>query len=156
MKINRTMILRITFGVVLLLLAALSALPTIPPKAVGTDAPATRFSAERAMNDLEVVADKPHSAGSPEQAIVRDYIIAQIVKLGLSAEIQTSGQISNIIVRLPGTDPTQAVLVTGHYDSHPPAPGAGDDGVSTVAMLESIRSPAGQRTLAERRSVSVH
>jgi hypothetical protein len=40
---------------------------------------------------------------------------------------------------LPGSDPTGKVLITGHYDSHYDAQGAGDDGVSTVAMLEAIR-----------------
>jgi len=47
--------------------------------------------------------------------------------------------VSNILVSMPGTNSTRTVLITGHYDSHPPAPGAGDDGLSTVAMLEAIR-----------------
>ena len=58
---------------------------------------------------------------------------------GAQAEGQQSGLISNIIVSLPGKEPNGKVLITGHYDSHPPAPGAGDDGVSVVAMLEAIR-----------------
>jgi hypothetical protein len=91
------------------------------------------------MSDLTVIASEPHGAGSDVQARVREYIIAQVETLGLRAEIQTSGAISNILVRVPGTDSTGTVLVTGHYDSHPPAPGAGDDGLSTAAMLESIR-----------------
>lgn len=139
MKMNRSLILRITLGIVLIPLAGLSALPMIPPRAVAVDAPANTFSAERAMADLQVVAREPHGAGSDAQARVRDYIVAQVEGLGLKAEIETSGQVSNILVLLPGTDSTQKVLVTGHYDSHPPAPGAGDDGLSTVAMLESIR-----------------
>jgi hypothetical protein len=101
--------------------------------------PASRFSSERAMRDLTVIASEPHGAGSEAQARVREYIIAQVETLGLHAEIQASGAISNILVRVPGTDSTGTVLVTGHYDSHPPAPGAGDDGLSTAAMLESIR-----------------
>lgn len=139
MKMNRSLILRITLGIVLIPLAGLSALPMIPPRAVAVDAPANTFYAERAMADLQVVAREPHGAGSDAQARVRDYIVAQVEGLGLKAEIETSGQVSNILVLLPGTDSTQKVLVTGHYDSHPPAPGAGDDGLSTVAMLESIR-----------------
>lgn len=139
MKINSNIPLRIGLGLALLLLAGLSALQMIPPRVVPADASATRFSAERAMHDLEVVAREPHSAGSNAQAQVRTYIMEQVEALGLTAEIETSGQISNLLVRLPGTDPTGTVLVSGHYDSHPPAPGAGDDGISVVAMLEALR-----------------
>ena len=138
---NKTsqIILCIILSAAVILLAGFSALQMIPPKAVPADAPATRFSAERAMTDLQVVAREPHSAGSDAQARVREYIVGQVEALGLKAEIETSGQVSNILVFLEGTRSTGTVLVTGHYDSHPPAPGAGDDGLSTVAMLEAIR-----------------
>jgi len=139
MKTNSPLFLRFLLGIGLLLLAVFSALPLIPPRAVSADAQATRFSAERAMTDLAVIASEPHGAGSDAQARVREYIVEQVGTLGLSAEIQVSGPISNILVRVPGTDPTGTVLVTGHYDSHPPAPGAGDDGMSVAAMLEAIR-----------------
>jgi hypothetical protein len=139
MKTKLNWILRISLLVVLILLAGLSALQMIPPQAVPADAPTARFSAERAMADLQVVAREPHAAGSNAQARVRAYIVKQVEALGLKAEIQTSGLASNILVRIPGSNPTLPVLVTGHYDSHPPAPGAGDDGISTVAMLESLR-----------------
>lgn len=138
MKTN-PLILRIVLGVGILLLAVFSALPLIPPHAVSADAPATSFSAERAMVDLAVIAKEPHGAGSDAQARVREYIVAQVAALGLTAEIQASGPLSNILVRLPGTDSTGTVLVTGHYDSHPPAPGAGDDSISVAAMLEAVR-----------------
>ncbi len=138
MKTNN-LILRITLGIVLVLLALLAALPMIPPRTVAADAPATRFSAERAMADLQVVAAEPHAAGSETQARVRQYIVGQVDALGLTAELENSGQVTNILVRLPGSDSTGTVLISGHYDSHPPAPGAGDDGISTAAMLESIR-----------------
>jgi hypothetical protein len=91
------------------------------------------------MADLQVVAHEPHQAGTDAQQRVREYIVGQVEALGLTATIETSGQVSNILVFLPGTGSTGTVLVTGHYDSHPPAPGAGDDGLSTVAMLEVIR-----------------
>jgi hypothetical protein len=139
MTSNRSLALRITLGIVLFLLAGLSALQMIPPRAVPAEAPAESFSAERAMADLEVVAGEPHAAGSEAQARVRAYIIGQVEALGLSAEVETSGQVSNILVRLRGSDPTLTVLVSGHYDSHPPAPGAGDNGISVAAMLESLR-----------------
>lgn len=131
--------LRISLGLGLLVLAGLSALPMLPPRAVPATAPASRFSSMRAMADLAVVAAGPHAAGSEAQARVRAYIVGQVEALGLTAGLESSGPVTNILVRLPGTDPTGTVLVTGHYDSHPPAPGAGDDGLSTVAMLEALR-----------------
>ena len=138
MKTN-PLIWRITLGVALILLALFSALPMLPPRAVPAAAPARQFSAERAFADLQLVAAEPHAAGSPAQARVREYIIGQIQAQGFEAVTETSGPVSNILVRLPGTDSTGTLLVTGHYDSHPPAPGAGDDGLSTVAMLEALR-----------------
>jgi hypothetical protein len=131
MESKKSLILRITLGISMILLGFLSALSILLPRAVPLDAPATRFSAERALKDLEVVALEPHGAGSEAQQRVREYIVGQVEALGLHAQIETSGQISNIIFRLPGTDSTKAVLVIGYYDSHPPAPGAGDDGLST-------------------------
>jgi hypothetical protein len=139
MKTKTYLTLRIILGIVLILLAGISTLQMIPPRAVPADAPASRFSAERAMADLQVVAIEPHGAGTEAQAHVRDYIVGQVDALGLNARVESSGQISNILVRLQGTDSTQTVLVSGHYDSHPPAPGAGDDGISVVAMLETMR-----------------
>lgn len=135
----KPLILRIALGIGVLLIAAFSALPLIPPRAVSADAPATRFSAQRAVTDLAVIAKEPHSAGSRAQSRVREYIAEQVGALGLDAQIDTSGAVSNILVRIPGTDSTGTVIVTGHYDSHPPAPGAGDDGISAAAMLEAIR-----------------
>jgi hypothetical protein len=131
--------LRIALGVILILLAVSSAMPLIPPPAVAADTPADRFSAGRAMSDLEIIAKEPHAAGSEPQARVRAYIVKELESLGLSPEIQTSGQLSNILLRLPGTNSTGMLLVTAHYDSHPPAPGAGDNGIGTAALLESIR-----------------
>jgi hypothetical protein len=134
-----TLLYRILLGFGVLLIAAFSSLPLIPPRAVSADAPATAFSAERAMADLEVIVREPHAAGSEAQARVRGYIIDEVAAISLQAELETKGQVTNILVLLPGTDSTGMVLVTGHYDSHPPAPGAGDNGISTAAMLESLR-----------------
>jgi hypothetical protein len=139
MKARSILSLRIFLGSAVILLGVFSALPMIPPRAVAADAPASRFSAERAMADLQIVAREPHAAGSASQATVRKYITEQVQALGIEPEVETSGSVANILVRLPGTDRSGTVLVTGHYDSHPPAPGAGDDGISTVAMLEAIR-----------------
>jgi hypothetical protein len=114
-------------------------IPVMQLRVIPASAPQSEFSGARAMQDLKVVAAEPHPAGSSAQAKVRDFILAQVQATGAHAEVQQSTQTSNIIVTLPGTEPSGKVLVTGHYDSHPPAAGAGDDGVSVVAMLEAIR-----------------
>ena len=136
---NTKMIYRIMLGAALVLLAAVSAWQMILPRAAPADAPNTRFSAGRAMADLQTVASEPHMAGSRAQELVRAYIVEQVESLGLQPVIETSGRIANILVRLPGTDSSGTVLVSGHYDSQPPSPGAGDNGVSVAAMLESLR-----------------
>ena len=43
-------------------------------------------------------------------------------------------KVENILVRIEGTQPSQAVLITAHYDSVPSAPGAGDNGMAVAAM----------------------
>jgi hypothetical protein len=114
-------------------------IPVMPLKVPPASTPQSEFSAERAMNDLQVVAAQPHPTASAAQALVRDYLLTEIIATGASAEVQHGTGVDNIVVILPGTNPTGKVLITGHYDSHFDAPGAGDDGVSVVAMLEAIR-----------------
>lgn len=124
--------------------------PFIPPDVVPATAPATAFSAERALPHLRTIAQQPHPVGAPAEAQVREYLLRQLTDMGLTPEIQQadvlSGQfgsvahVQNILVRLPGTDSTRAVLVTAHYDSVVSGPGTGDDGVSVAAMLEALRA----------------
>jgi hypothetical protein len=85
--------------------------------------------------------------GSPAQEKVRDYLLTQIRATGAEADVQTQNFADNIIVNIPGTDPTGKVLITGHYDTHSGAPGAGDDGASVVAMLEALRVLATEQPL---------
>ena len=80
-------------------------------------APADVFSGARALQDLAVVAAQPHPIGSPANGAVRDYLLAEIAKLGLEGQVQrtTVSEISplagiaqvtpveNVVVRLPGT-----------------------------------------------------
>ena len=138
---------RLGLAVVLVVIALVAALSVIPPGPVPASASENTFSAERAMEDLRVVAREPHPIGSSEQVRVRDYILGQAEALGLPAEVQRAENVApgrtaeNVIVRLPGAaDSTRDVLITAHYDSAPSTPGAGDDGVSIVAMLESMRA----------------
>jgi hypothetical protein len=75
-------------AVALVAIAWFAALPVIPPDLVPTTAPKDAFSAERAMEELRVVARAPHPAGSAAQGRVREYILARAKALGLPAEVQ--------------------------------------------------------------------
>lgn len=123
------------------------------PAVVPASAPASEFSAERAMRDLAVVAAAPHPVGSPRQFAVRDYLIEQIRALGLTPEIQSTSvnrvtnlgvveatAVENVLVRVPGTDSSRAILVEGHYDSVPTTGGAADCGSCAVTALEALRA----------------
>ncbi len=124
------------------------------PAALPVDAPAGAFSAGRALQDLAVVAAEPHPIGSPRNAAVRDYLVAQIEALGLAPELQqatltrarpergmaTITAVENILVRVPGTAASGAIVVTGHYDSVPTSGGAADCGGCVVTVLETLRA----------------
>ena len=136
---------RLGLAVALVAIALVAAGPVVPPDPVPESAPKSTFSAQRAMEDLDVVARDPHPIGSAQQERVRGYILTQARALGLPTEVQkaevAAGRTAkNIIVRMPGTaNSARDVLITAHYDSAPPSPGAGDAGISVAAMLESMR-----------------
>jgi len=140
----------------MLLAAGIGITPlVVTPAVTPIDAPPAVFSAARALQDLEQIAAAPHPVGAPANALVRDYLVAASARLGLAAEVQrtTVSELSplsgiaqvtpveNVLVRLPGAgDGTGAVLVTGHYDSVPTSPGAGDCGSCVAAVLETLRA----------------
>ncbi|MGE5602993.1 MAG: M20/M25/M40 family metallo-hydrolase [Nitrososphaerales archaeon] len=139
-------ILVVMTGAILLGLLPMIAVPAVAP----ASAPADRFSAERAMEHMNVLAARPHPMGSPEQAEARDYLLGQITSMGLQAEVQravvvessdasTVGAAENVLVRLPGREAGKAVLITGHYDTVPTSPGAADCISCVATVLESLR-----------------
>lgn len=127
-----------------------------PTPPLAADAPLPVFSAGRAMPHLFEIAQRPHPVGTPENARVRTYLIGQLRALGLepqlqstlgvsrSARILNAGQVQNILVRVPGKASDhasrKALLLAAHYDSVPHGPGAGDDGASVAAILETLRA----------------
>lgn len=124
--------------------------PTVVPKS----APATEFSAERAMTQLRVIAQQSRLIGSPANAQARAYLLQQITDMGLQPEVQTTtvtlrptgwdtfqtGTVHNVIARLKGTDSTRAILLDAHYDSGATGPGASDEGSGVVTLLETMRA----------------
>ena len=125
-----------------------------PPQAVPATAPSGVFSAERAMQQLQVIAKEPHSLGTIANDKVIAYLIGELEQLGLEVTVQdtlvsrsnaakTSTRISrvqNIIGRLKGTNNSKAVMLMAHHDSQPNTPGAADDGSGVVSILETVRA----------------
>lgn len=132
------------------------------PAPVGADAPATAFSAERAMVDVREIAQRPHPLGSADHARVRLYLQQRMTGLGLQVSTQT-GPISrgsarylrrmggdpeaaqftatNLIGVLPGRNPAlPAVALMAHYDTVPMSAGAADDSAGVAAALETVRA----------------
>lgn len=143
--------LRLLLAAALLALTLVAALPVVPPQAVPADVSDSTFSAERAMQDLEMVAAVPHPTGSAAQQRVREYLVAQAEGLGLPTEVQqdAGSGAENVIVRMAGrANSAHDVLITAHYDSVPSAPGAADNGMAVAAMLETMRVLQAQEPLA--------
>lgn len=132
------------------------------PAPAGIDAPATGFSAERAMADVREIAQRPHPLGSADHARVRSYLQQRMTGLGLQASTQT-GPISrgsarylrrmggdpeaaaftatNLIGVLPGRNSAlPAVALMAHYDTVPMSAGAADDSAGVAAVLETVRA----------------
>jgi hypothetical protein len=146
--------LGIALALFIALLAAFVLYKLSPPDAVSADAPATEFSAGRAMKQLEVISRQPHPIGSAEHTAVRNYLLSELTRLGLQPEVQEASVISsksstslragivrNIVARLKGSgNGNKALLMTAHYDTMPNTPGAADDGASVATLLETLRA----------------
>ncbi|SCL13793.1 Zn-dependent amino-or carboxypeptidase, M28 family [Micromonospora rhizosphaerae] len=122
-----------------------------------TDAPASEFSADRAYENVRVIAARPHVAGSAANDQVREHVAGVLRGLGLQTEVQDTvapeaGQLSgaaggatlarvrNVVARLPGSDPTGRVFLVAHYDSVQSGPGGNDDAAGTSTILEVARA----------------
>jgi Peptidase family M28 len=134
-------------------LVSLSIYRQNPSPSQPANAVLTAFSSGRAMKHLEAIARKPHPIGSSEHDVVLDYIVGELIALGVSPSVQSTtavdaqwggsiraGRVQNIVARLKGTASTRAIMVAGHYDSAPTSFGASDDGAAVAMMLETLRA----------------
>jgi Peptidase family M28 len=137
------------------LLFAITVVAMRLPTPLGLDAPTELFSAARAFENLrDLVGDgTPHPMGSAANVKVRDAIVSKLSSLGYKVEVQSGwvcnprsgcGHPTNIVATLEGpnhADPLRndSVLLAAHYDSVAAGPGASDDGVGVVAVLEIAR-----------------
>jgi hypothetical protein len=131
----------------------LLSIASLGPPAVNVNVPPTEFSSARAREFLKAIAVKPHPIGSPAHAEVRDFILGELVKIGLQPQVQTTtavnthwappyraATVQNIVARLQGTANTRAVLLVAHYDTAHSSLGASDDGAAVVSLLETLRA----------------
>jgi len=142
-----------------LVVAVVAALVVVGVTPLGVSPPAPErsaaegFSAGRALLLLREVAAAPRPMGSDGAARARDTIVAQLDELHIAPHVQTAsavsaqsgrvaGTVRNVVARLPGRDPSRAVLLVAHYDSVPVAAGAADDGGGVVTLLETARALA--------------
>ncbi len=144
-------------GPIVLILAIILTIAAIqksgPPAVVSAGAPATDFSAARAMPDLREIAAEPHPLASAANARVRAYLTKRLTELGAAPEVQTAtvavanpqglrtfAVVNNIAARIQGSASTGAIMLVAHYDSVPSGPGAGDDSAAVAAILETVRA----------------
>jgi len=142
-------------AVILAAILVLSLMGVHPPAPRPSSAPATEFSASRALDTLHRVLkeDTPHPIGSAANDAVRGRIVDELTRLGYQPQVQTAfdcGQyvncatVNNVVAQLDGTeggpDSSGAVLLAAHYDSVPAGPGDSDDGTGVAAVLEIARA----------------
>lgn len=111
--------------------------------------PETEFSAQRALIPVKEVSKEPHYIGSAAHTEVRQYLVNELGKLGLEAQLQDGfvyddrqmDRPINIIAKIEGTSPANALLIFSHYDSAlVPSYGASDAGSGVGTILESVRA----------------
>ncbi|MEO7767924.1 MAG: hypothetical protein ABIS01_10875, partial [Ferruginibacter sp.] len=61
-----------------------------PPSVRLGEIPDTSFSVKRAFDHLSKISRIPHSTGTAENAIVREYIVSTCNQLGFTVEIQNT------------------------------------------------------------------
>ncbi|MFZ2236329.1 MAG: M20/M25/M40 family metallo-hydrolase [Dokdonella sp.] len=149
----------IVLFVVLVLSAWLTAVSLRTPEPLPAHAPNDQFSAMRARVDLDWLAAQAHPTGSPALQQARVRLIDRFAGLGLQVSTQpafavneffgtaAAARLENVIGILPGVDRSApALLLMAHIDSVSNSPGAADDGIGVVAMIEIARVLAAEAT----------
>ena len=123
-----------------------------PQNVSDASTPLTVFSAARAQEYVNSIAQEAHGVGMPAHLTTQNYIVKTLQGFGLETEIQSDfaykpgwGALSraeNIITRIPGTGSGQTLLLMSHYDSapHTASHGASDAGSGVASILETIRA----------------
>jgi hypothetical protein len=112
----------------------------------------TSFSVHRAFIHLKKISSMPHMIGTASHEVVKQYIVDQCKAMGFEVSLQEAipvtenwgglqaAYVQNIVAVKKGSASTKAVVLMSHYDSEPNTAGAGDDGSSVAAMLETAHN----------------
>lgn len=148
MRKNQTSILAVICVLALLAIVYF----TMMPQGISKDDEAlAEFSTERALNQVEIIAQKPHYVGSTNHELVANYLKLELNRIGLETSVQEGFTLNdkgllvkskNILARIKGTNNTKALLLLSHYDSAPHSfsKGASDDASGVATILEGIRA----------------
>lgn len=134
--------------------ALVSILAITPQPPAPGDAPATVFSAARAMAHVQHISRAPRTIGSAAHAETQDYLVGSLTSSDWQVGIQrtvgftdwgTTGthrlaEVANVVATLPGSAPSGTVVLAAHYDTVSGSPGAADDGAGVAAVLETARA----------------
>lgn len=92
---------------------------------------------------MERLARKPRPNGSRHAKASAQLLAAELGALGLEVHEQRGSRrgrdLLNVMARVRGTDSTGTLLLMAHHDTVPQSPGASDDGLGVVAVLEAMR-----------------
>jgi len=134
------------------------------PAPLPRTAPAERFSAARALEQLNIIAQAPRPIASSANRRAREHIVGQLQALGYAPQVQravvqknyvdynanyeaTIGVVHNVLVRVPGSAGTgagqrqrPALLLAVHYDSERTSLGAARGAMPVAAGLEMLRA----------------
>ncbi|KAI9441833.1 hypothetical protein H4582DRAFT_1420677 [Lactarius indigo] len=118
------------------------------------------LSVDQAYRDLHLVAERPHPYNSRQNDVVRRFLLQRLQNMAkghdfvhIDDDIRTNAafvdgsravyfQGNNLLVKIDGTDNVtegDGVLFSAHFDSVSTAPGATDDGMSVVALLQLVK-----------------
>ncbi|KAI9445618.1 hypothetical protein BJY52DRAFT_1315924 [Lactarius psammicola] len=117
------------------------------------------ISVDQAYRDLHLVTERPHPYNSRQNDVVRHFLLQRLQDIAeghdfvhVDDDIRTNVafldssravyfQGNNVLVKIDGTDNVtegDGVLFSAHFDSVSTAPGATDDGMSVVALLQLV------------------
>ena len=135
----------------ILLLAAFWGFYDQKPISIHKSNSPTEFSIDNALAHLKNISKEIHHVGSEGHKNVQNYLVNELEKLGLQANVQIQTAFNkkwvagttteNVIARIEGKENGKALLILSHYDSSPNiAIGASDAGSGVVTILEGVRA----------------
>ena len=167
----KTKLLRVAFILLPLIAGIFLGIWQVKPPSANEDSPAF----QRMMYNIERLTAQPRVVGTIELEQSRNQIIAEIEDMGLTPithfaqytkdeaiaanrrlraglesrfhNLPDEFTVKNIFVELESPTTDRGILLVSHYDSWPGSPGAADAMAPVAAILEAMRSQAGNENL---------